>query len=115
MFTIPTGATQHVIAQLQEQYTNDLHQFRETNNVKKTVGQQIVASIDPKFLKTLHSSITNKITASLPNIIQHLLDTYNDVTPSELDQLHQKIGDIHFNPMEPVDTIFTKIEDFSDV
>eukprot|EP00957_Ditylum_brightwellii_P008902 673900-Ditylum_brightwellii.AAC.4 len=52
---------------------------------------------------------------SIPNIIQHLLDTYDNVTPSELDQLQQQIRDIHFNPTEPVDTIFTRIEDFSDV
>eukprot|EP00957_Ditylum_brightwellii_P067675 5136655-Ditylum_brightwellii.AAC.1 len=82
MITIPSGAIQHVITQLHEQYTKDLCQFREANNMERAIVQQMVAFINLKFLKTLSSSITNKITASIPNIIQHLLDTYGNATPS---------------------------------
>eukprot|EP00957_Ditylum_brightwellii_P008901 673900-Ditylum_brightwellii.AAC.3 len=39
ILNIPAGATQYVIAHIQEQYTKDLCQFRATNNVERTVVQ----------------------------------------------------------------------------
>eukprot|EP00957_Ditylum_brightwellii_P043615 3306051-Ditylum_brightwellii.AAC.1 len=64
--------------------------------MERTIIQQVITAIDPKYIKALCNSITNKINASIPAIISHLLDTYGDVTPSELDQLYQQIMEIHF-------------------
>eukprot|EP00957_Ditylum_brightwellii_P161664 12308913-Ditylum_brightwellii.AAC.1 len=77
--------------------------------------QQIVAAINTKYLKALRSTVTNKITASIPQIFTHLFDAYGDITPQELRELCQQVENYTFAPTEPVGLVFSEIDDLSDM
>ena len=67
------------------------------------------------FLKAIRSKTTNKITKTIPEILTYLFETYGDVNPQELMSLRSEIEHMTFDPKEPVNAIFTEIEDFADI
>ena len=111
---LPTD-TQFQIAQKRHQYAEDLRQFREVNGVERAIIQQIVGAIEPKYLRALRDQKTNKISKTIPEILKYLFDTYGDVSPRELQQLRNQVENIVFDPSEPVDTIFSEIEDLETI
>eukprot|EP00957_Ditylum_brightwellii_P104554 7966719-Ditylum_brightwellii.AAC.1 len=78
--------------------------------MEKILIQHIVDAIDPKFLTAIQDPVTHQITLSLPDIIEHLFDNYGDVTAEELRDLRKQVEQLPYHPVEPVDTIFTKID-----
>ena len=44
--------------------------FQEFLGVERALIQQIVAAIEPKFLKALRNSVTKKILQSIPDIFE---------------------------------------------
>eukprot|EP00957_Ditylum_brightwellii_P052032 3946852-Ditylum_brightwellii.AAC.1 len=77
--------------------------------------QQIVGAIEAKYLKAVWSSITQQINRNIPDIFTYLFDTCGDVTPQALQTLQDNGKAMHFDPTEPVDTIFTDIDDLADI
>ena len=109
------GLTQFQIAQARELHSENTRLFREVLAVERTIIQQIVGALDAKYLKALRDSVTNKITRSIPEILQHLFHAYGHVTPTELYELKQKVETMQFSPTEPVDTLITKINELADI
>ena len=113
--TIGQNLTQYQIAQAREQHAERTRLFREILAVERTIIQQIVAALDAKYLKALRDSVTNKITRTIPEILEHLFNAYGHVTPSELYELKHKVENMQFSPTEPVDTLITEIDDLADI
>eukprot|EP00957_Ditylum_brightwellii_P057583 4366298-Ditylum_brightwellii.AAC.1 len=88
--TLPHPATQHEIATTRDTHQEAHYLFCEVLAVEHTLVQQIVALIEPNFLKAICNSITNKITGTIPQILQYLIDTYGDITPYKLKELRQQ-------------------------
>ena len=109
------GATQYTIAQERDQHEELTRIFREMIAVERTIIQQIVAVVDPKFLKAIRNTHTNKINKTIPEIFEYLFDTYGDVTIQELTELKNQVENLTFNPREPIDNVFTEIEDLADI
>ena len=107
--------TQYQIAQQRHQYAEDLQQYREVQAMERTIIQQIVAAIEPKYLRALRDKGTNRINKSIPQILQYLFDTFGDITPKEFKQLRDQVESMIFDPTEPVDTIFAEIEDLENI
>ena len=112
---IPQGSTQYEIAALRDTHAEETRLYREMLAVERTLIQQIVSAVDGKFLKAIRNAHTNKIVLSIAEIFDYLFDTYGDVTPEELSELYDTVKNMVFNPKEPVDTIFTEIEDLTDI
>ena len=55
------GLTQYQITQACDVHQESLQLFRKVTAVENALKQQIVAAIEPKYLKAVHSSITQKI------------------------------------------------------
>ncbi len=89
--------------------------FQKYLGVERALIQQIVAAIKPKYLKALRNSVTNKIIQSISRIFDYLFETYGDITPQELRHLTSQLESMHFPPNEPVDTIFTEIDDLGTI
>eukprot|EP00957_Ditylum_brightwellii_P033574 2544995-Ditylum_brightwellii.AAC.1 len=83
--------------------------------VEMALKQQIVGAIEAKYLKAVQSSITQQIKHNIPDIFTYLFDTHRDVTPQVLQTLQDNTKAMHFNLTEPVDTIFTDIDDLADI
>eukprot|EP00957_Ditylum_brightwellii_P102395 7805398-Ditylum_brightwellii.AAC.1 len=106
--------------QFQISHARDLHEehlclFQEVNNVKYTLIQHIVNAIDAKYLTAICNPVTHKITYTIPQIFDYLFDVYGDVSPSQLQELCNKLENFNFNPYEPVDTQYTKINSFANL
>eukprot|EP00957_Ditylum_brightwellii_P182427 13897311-Ditylum_brightwellii.AAC.1 len=61
--------------------------FNECNTVKKILIQQIVDAIDTKYLTAIRDPVTHQITLSIPDILDHLFNNYNDVTAGRCGKL----------------------------
>ena len=107
------GLTQYQIAQAREEHEESTRLFREINSVERTLIQQIVSAVEPKYLRALRTPGTNKLNHTVPEIFTHLFDTYGDVTPSELRELQARVESLTFPPSEPVDSIFSEIDDLA--
>ena len=105
--------TQYQIAQARDKHKEDTRLLREVNGIERTIIQQIVAAFEPKYLRVLQTPWTNKLNHTTPEICYHLFDTYGDVTPSELRDLQARMESLTLPPSEPVDSIFSKIEDLA--
>ena len=51
----------------------------------------------------------------MPEIFEYLFDTYRDVSPQELHMLTTQVEALNFPPNEPVDTIFTEIDELATI
>ena len=51
VINIPNAATKYVITNIRETHHKNLRQFREVIGVERALIQQIVAAVDPKYLK----------------------------------------------------------------
>ena len=115
ILSIQPTDTQYQIAQQRHQYAEDLQQYREVQAMERTIIQQIVAAIEPKYLRALRDKGTNRINKSIPQILKYLFDTFGDITPKEFKQLRDQVESMTFDPTEPVDTIFAEIEDLENI
>ena len=73
----------------------------------------MVVAIEPKYLCALRFPGTNKLNKTIPEILTHLFVTYGDVTPSDLRELTSRVENLTFPSAEPVDTIFSEIDDLA--
>ena len=113
--TIPNNATQYQIAQQRDAHAEATRLFREANAVERVLVQQIVAAIEPQFLKAIRNSVTSRITRTIPEIFDYLFKTYGNVTRTELSELKQRVENMQFIASEPVDVIITEIDDLADI
>ena len=107
--------TQYQIAQRKDKHAEALRIFQEYLGVERALLQQIVAAIEPKYLKTLQNSVTNKIVKSIADIFDYHFETYGDITPQELWHLTTQVESMHVPPNKPVHTIFTEIDDLGTI
>eukprot|EP00957_Ditylum_brightwellii_P152021 11576009-Ditylum_brightwellii.AAC.1 len=57
----------------------------------------------------------NHITKTIPEIFDHLLDNYGDITPEELCELKAQMEGITYSPATPMDILFSEIEELAHV
>ena len=107
--------TQFILAQKRLEYDTNLAIYCEFVAMEHILFQQIVNVIDGKFLKAIRTKTTNKINKTIPVILTYLFETYGDVNAQELMGLRSQIENMTFDPTEPVDPVFTEIEDFADI
>lgn len=93
---IPNTATEYQIATQQDQHQEELRLFREVTSVERVLIQQIVASIDKKYLRALRNATTNKIAKTIPEIFTHLFDTYGDITTEDLSTFRTRLKGLRF-------------------
>ena len=111
---IPPGTTQHMTNTLKEQHAETLRVFTETQTVEKTLRQQIIAAVEASYLAALRDRQTNSIGLNIAEIIQHLYDTYGNVTPRTLQDYEDRVKGMVFDPIQPIDDVFNAVMDLMD-
>ena len=112
---IPEGLTQYQLAQARKEYRETTQLFREVLNVERTIIQQIVSAIEPKYLQALRQAGTYRLQKTIPEILEHLFETYGDITPQDLRDLTLHVENLSYPLSEPVDIIFSKIDDLASI
>ena len=106
---------QHQITQRRAEHAERVRVFKEVIGVEHAIIQQIISAIEPKYLKALCLPTTNRLNASIPAIFTHLFTNYGDISPSQLRTLTDQVQNMQFHPQEPVDTVFTAIDDLATI
>ena len=109
---IPINATEHMSITLQQLHRDSVRIFRECQAVQKAFRQQLVQAVPKLYLDSLRDPITNSINRPIRGILQHLFDTYGNVTQKNAEET-DKVSASIFDTIELVDTLFTKIENLS--
>ncbi len=112
-FIIEGHETQHQIAQRHAEHAEQVRVFKEVIGIKRALVQQIVSAVEPKYLKALQLPTTNRLNATIPAILAHLFTNYGDISPAELCTLTDQVQNMQYHPQEPVDTVFTEIDDLA--
>ena len=84
--------------------------YLETLLLKQTIIQQIIKSVDPKYLSALRNPVTGKITTLVPTILNFLHDNYRRITPQQLDNKITTFKSLTYNPARPINIIFNSID-----
>ena len=114
-FVIEGRETGAQITQRRAEHAKRVRVFKEVIGVERAIIQQIVSAVEPKYLKALRLPTTNRLDASIPAIFTHLFTNYGDISPTELRTLTDQVQNMPFHPQEPVDTIFTEIDDLATI
>ena len=86
---------------LQEWHNKKLQLFRETLAVESILKSQIIASIDPIYLKDLKNTTTETITYTIPFIFTYLFQNFGQVSPQQLQGKELKVQNMAYNINNP--------------
>ena len=95
---------------MQDQHAETTRLFRDVLGVERAIVQQIIAAVEPKYLRALRQPGTNRLQQCIPTILDHLFDTYGYVTPQDLQELTLRVEKLAYPSSESVDTIFAEID-----
>ena len=69
---------------LQQGHRDSVRIFQECQAIQKVLKQQLVQAIPKVYLESLRDPITNTNDRPIHGIIQHLFDTYGNVTSQKI-------------------------------
>ena len=105
------NTTQHMTTMLREQHASQLRIFREVIGVEQTLRQQIITAIEPQYLEAFWDTVTSWINLSVHNLIWNLYQLYGRVIPQKLQEQEDCIRQMVCDPVNPIDGIFTAIDE----
>ena len=110
---IPAGTAHHEAVRLRADQDEHIRVFRETLQVERALIKQIVAAVDPEYLRELRDELTNTIILPVPEILDHLITCYGQVDSEALDKEEQKMKTYLWNISDPPVHFFNKIEELA--
>ena len=103
------------ITQQKVSYEESLHLYLECQAVEQALRVQLIEAIDSIYLDVLRNSDTNVIHEPLPNIMEHLMKNYGQVTLEDMHDKEQELISMHYDPNTPVDSVFSAVDKFCDL
>ena len=85
--------------------------YLETLLLKQTFIQQIIKDIDTKSLAALRNPVTGQMIPLVPTILDFLHNNYTRITPQKLDDKTTTVKTTIYDPAQPIDIIFSSIND----
>jgi hypothetical protein len=111
VLNIPMNATRHAMDNLARTHEEALRVFHEVRGIERALIQQIIAAVEPQYVAALRDRTTNQFTGTVLQILTYLKTTYGKITPAALQKLETETKAIDFNVVQPIDTIYHKVED----
>ena len=108
-------ATAVQIEQERADWEESTRLWREVNAVERALIQQIVAAVEPKYLKALRNHVTIKIKQDVRGILNYLFNNYGKIPPSTLKDMKRKVEDFQLDPRDPIDILFVEIDELADI
>jgi hypothetical protein len=108
--TIPPGATAAATSAGIRQHTTDLAIFKEYLTTDNALKQQVIASVNSMYLRTLSHRITGFANVTTRQILLHLYQTYGRLSPSDLIANDIKMKS-NYDPNQPIEAFIDHIED----
>lgn len=108
---IPQGTVRNVAEHVERTFKENLRVFHEVRGVEKALTQQLVSAIEDKYLLAFKNRTTGQFNGNLLDIIQYLQATYGQISPAQLSVFEKETVEMTYDPIEPIDIVFDKIED----
>ena len=102
---------QYVVHPMIEYHRAKIRVFREVIDLQQEITKQIVKDIDPINIKMLDSRDTNTIQTDLPKVLAYMFTIYVTIEPEVLRERELKVCEIVYDIMNPLVTIYNKIEE----
>lgn len=103
------------LAEARQQYDDNLATFNACQLVERTIVQQINTAVDDDCLADMIDDETGLLTGTVPEIFQHLFDTYGAITPQSLSAAKAKLESTTYDHARPITNIFTAINNYANM
>ena len=111
---LPGGLTGPQINEHIREYEQQLKIWKQYNTVEQALKQQLIASFDDIYFKSVSNRHTGFASLTLLKMLQHLYDTYGDLTPTELEDNDERMRS-PYDPSTPIETLYDQIEQAVDI
>jgi hypothetical protein len=106
----PAAATAMQITQANRLYDSNVTRFEMHNNVCLELKCMILAAVGDKYVSTLQHLLLRYAQVTVKALLQHLTDTYSEITQEVLENNHSKIS-AEWNPDNGIEMILMRITD----
>ena len=113
--TQPTVIFSAEVATQKATHDDALRKFYECQAVEQALRTQIIEAIDSEYLDALRHVDTDMINETIPEIFDFLQLNYGRITEEELVQKEDDLRNYDYDPLKPVDKVFTQIALFQDL
>ena len=107
---IAIASTAAQISANRDKYTDKLNTYRTYNNVQNALKQQLLASVDDIYVRTLRNVHTGYARVTTLQILSHLYQVYGRLTPMAMQENDTRFRQA-YNPSEPFELLIQQIED----
>lgn len=114
-FVPPANATGPQIEAAKDVWRELHHTFEICQATEKALIAQLIDTIDPIYLRALLNRATGQYSTSIRAIILHLFNTHGNITPQQVKAKEIELYGMHFDISQPVDTVFSCIDDLADL
>jgi hypothetical protein len=111
---IPNNATTAQIQALLRNHKENLRIWTLYNNVDAALKQQLVNGVNQMYLRTLENRHTGFAAVKARQIIDHLLNTYGNLTPTDL-AANDTFFRTAYDPSQPIESLYAQMEDAMDL
>jgi len=111
----PDGGTAPQIEAVKDVWRELKIEFDLCQATEKALIAQIVASIDPIYLRALLNRVTGQYNHDIRSVIMHLFSTYGKITPQQVKAKEAAVLGMHYDISQPVDIVFNAIDDLADL
>jgi hypothetical protein len=110
---VPNVGTTAQIQGIIRDHKESLRLWREYKHVNAALKQQLIRAVDRLYIRTLQHRHTGFANVTTRQLIQHLLNTYGNITPTELAHNDIKFRTA-YKPAQPIEALFSQPEDAMD-
>jgi hypothetical protein len=103
-FWSPSQQTHHI-------WEEDVQTFRTCTSVKQALKKKIISVFKPMYLDILNDNMVGYANISAIDMLDHLFETYGNITAVEVNFEHMRRA---WDPQQPVETLFKQIQDCAD-
>lgn len=108
------GLTGSQISEQVREYEACLEIWRSYNMTEQALKQQLITAFDDIYLTSISNRHTGFSSITLLRMLQHLYDTYGDLTPTELEDNDTRMR-APYDPTEPIETLYNQLEQAVDI
>jgi hypothetical protein len=114
-FVPPPAGTAAQIDAAKEVWRGLKLEFDICQATEKALIAQIVAAIDPIYLRALLNRATGQYAHDIRAVFLHLFSTHGKITPQQVKAKEMAIFNMHYDISQPVDMVFNAIDDLADL
>ena len=107
---IPPNSTAAQISSIRYDFDADTKTFNKFNNVEQALKTQLIEAVDEVYIQSLRNKYVGYTNVSTLDLLNHLYDSYANITPSVLLENDRKMRE-PLDPSQPLDTFFARIEE----